>query len=87
MQAVAEYKSDEFVFSSKMKSNLRRQEKKRAARDVKRKNSLVIVERKQGLLWGLIISFFVVTKKASSWLLGLLLLNLSKVSVFGQRQK
>ena len=47
MQAVAEYKSDEFVSSAKMKSNLRRQEKKQAASDVKRNNSLVMVERKK----------------------------------------
>ena len=87
LQAVAEYKSDEFVSSSKMRSNLRRQEKKWAARDVKRNNSLVIVERKQGLLWVLIISFFVVRKRALSWLLGLLLPNHSKVSVLGHRQK
>ena len=52
----------------KMKSDLRRQKKRQAARDVKRNNSLVIVERKQELLWALKISFFVVSKRASSLL-------------------
>ena len=52
----------------KMKSVLRRQEKWRAARDVKSNKSLVIVERNQELLWALLISFFVVRKRASSLL-------------------
>ena len=61
--------------------------KKRAARDIKRNNSLVMVERKHGLLWELIISLFVVRKRASSWLLELLLPHLSKVSSLGHGQK
>ncbi|XP_068728075.1 uncharacterized protein [Montipora capricornis] len=43
----------------KMKNVLRRQGKLRVARDAKKNNSPVIVERDQELLWALIISFFV----------------------------
>ena len=52
------------MYVCKMKSVLRRQEKRRAARDVKRNNSPAIVERNQKLLWALIISFFVVRKRS-----------------------
>lgn len=43
----------------KMKNVLRRQGKLRVARNAKKNNSPVIVERNQELLWALIISFFV----------------------------
>ncbi|XP_068682381.1 uncharacterized protein [Montipora foliosa] len=43
----------------KMKNVLRRQGKLRVARDAKKNNSPVIVERNQELLWALIINFFV----------------------------
>ena len=42
--------------------------KQEKRRDVKKNNSPVIVERNQDLLWALIISFFVVRKRAFSLL-------------------
>ncbi|XP_068673366.1 uncharacterized protein [Montipora foliosa] len=54
-----EYESDELASAPKMKNVLRRQGKLRVARDAKKNNSPVIVERNQELLWALIINFFV----------------------------
>ena len=50
--------------AQKIKNASRRPEKRRVDRGVRRTNSLATVERKQGLLWVLTISFFVVRTSA-----------------------